>query len=69
MERVVLPAPDHRFTNQSLKDIVRYHVALTQKEEFDPTYFVVLATPEWRTKGVMLVSLDDDDVQCKPDSL
>lgn len=69
MEEVVSRAPCHRFLNKRLEDIVTYHTDLGREQNYDPVYFIVIADPAWRTKGVVLVTLDDDDLECKPDLL
>lgn len=55
------------FHGESLRAIVNSHVELGQRGEFDPTYFIVCAYAECST--VVLVTLDDDDMDCKPDLL
>lgn len=48
---------------------MEYHVGLAQDGQLDSRYLLVVACPEWRTKGVVIVALDDDEMRCKPDRL
>lgn len=65
----VIRPPRHHFPEGRLRDVVEYHVELARDGQFDPKYFMVVACPERRTKGVVIVALDDEDMQCKPDLL
>jgi hypothetical protein len=69
VEGQVVRPPHHRFPGGRLRDIVEYHVELARNGQFDPKYFMVVACLEWRTKGVVIVALDDEEMQCKPDLL
>jgi hypothetical protein len=60
-------APRPRFVGESLRRIVDYHVELGRGGEFDPTYFIVCVYPE--STSVVVVTLDDDELECKPDLL
>lgn len=59
----VKAAPKTIFKN-SLKEVVNYHLTLSQ---FDPRYFLAVTTEDWREKGILVVTLDDDDLDCEPD--
>lgn len=48
---------------------MEYHVGLGREGQFDPKYLIVVACRDWRTKGVVTVALDDEEMQCKPDLL
>jgi hypothetical protein len=48
---------------------VEYHVELAKEAQFDPKYFTEVACHDWRTKGVVIVALDEEEMQCKPDLL
>jgi hypothetical protein len=48
---------------------VEYHVELAKEGQFDPKYFTVVSYRDWRTKGVVIVALDEEEMQCKPDLL
>lgn len=69
IEGQVLRPPRHRFPEGRLRDVVEYHVELAKEGQFDPKYFIEVACREWRTKGVVIVALDDEEMQCKPDLL
>lgn len=65
-DQVRLP-PRRNFHGESLRAIIRYHVELGRQGEFDATYFIVCAYGD--CSSVVLVTLDDDDIECKPDLL
>lgn len=60
----VKPPPTAIFEN-NLKSVIHYHLTLSS---FDPRYFLAATTENWREKGVLVITLDDDDLDCKPDS-
>jgi hypothetical protein len=69
IEGQIVRPPRHRFPEGRLGDIVEYHVGLAKEGQFDPKYFIVVACSEWRTKRVVIVALDDEEMQCQPDLL
>lgn len=69
VEGQVARPPRHRFPGGRLRDVVEYHVELAKEGQFDPKYFTVVACHDWRTKGVVIVALDEEEMQCKPDLL
>jgi len=67
---VRIAAPRSRFVGEPLRAVFDQHLQLIQQEkpEFNPIYFIVTFNRDWQTKGVLLVTLDDDDFECKTDS-
>ncbi|KAK3048645.1 hypothetical protein LTR09_009954 [Extremus antarcticus] len=65
-DMVRLP-PQARFVGASLRQIVTSHLQLGRGGEFDPTYFIVCVHSD--STSVLVVTLDDDDLECKPGSL
>lgn len=65
----VLPPPQSHFVGQPLRAIVDYHVGLARNGRFDPRYIIVAAYRDWESHGVLVVTLNDDDFVCRPDSL
>ncbi|KZV93818.1 hypothetical protein EXIGLDRAFT_716675 [Exidia glandulosa HHB12029] len=63
----VLLAPQSRFVGSALRDVIEYHLTLGDAT-YDPVHFIVAVERDWRSRGVLLVTLDDDDCVCKPDS-
>ncbi|ETS81872.1 hypothetical protein PFICI_06874 [Pestalotiopsis fici W106-1] len=63
----VRPAPQSRFVGQPLRAVFDYHVGLGAQDTFEPRYFIAAVEKDWRVKGVILVTLDDDDLECKVD--
>ncbi|KAK4160449.1 hypothetical protein QBC43DRAFT_270623 [Cladorrhinum sp. PSN259] len=65
-------APRSSFVGQSLRAIFDYHLEQNEQNEqdppLDPTHFIVAFDKDWKGKGVLLVTLDDDDLECKTDS-
>lgn len=59
--------PRSRFTGQPLRRIIEYHLQLGDSDDFDPRYFIVATNKDWKNNGVLLVTLDDDDLECHPD--
>ncbi|KAL9615687.1 MAG: hypothetical protein Q9160_009335 [Pyrenula sp. 1 TL-2023] len=62
-------APQTHFVGQPLRAVFDYHLELGRQNTFEPTYFVAAVDKEWRRKGVLLVALDDDELDCNVDSL
>ncbi|KAK3713330.1 hypothetical protein LTR37_008522 [Vermiconidia calcicola] len=65
-DMVKLP-PQSRFVGELLQTVVDYHMQLARGGEFDPTYFIVCAYHG--STSVVVVTLDDDEMECKPDRL
>lgn len=65
----VLLSPQPRFMGQPLRAIVDYHVGLVRNGRFDPRYIIVVVYPDWESHGVLVVTLNDDNFICRPDSL
>jgi hypothetical protein len=63
----VRPAPQSRFVGQPLRAAFDYHVDLGTQDTYEPRYFIAAVEKDWRVKGVILVTLDDDDLECKVD--
>ncbi|KAH7317013.1 hypothetical protein B0I35DRAFT_434405 [Stachybotrys elegans] len=63
----VRPAPQSRFVGEPLRAVFDYHLDLGTQNTYDPRYFVVAVGKDWRTEGVVLVTLDDDDLDCVVD--
>ncbi|PQE05740.1 amino acid permease protein [Rutstroemia sp. NJR-2017a BVV2] len=57
-------APQSRFIGQSLRAVFDYHIDLAAQKTFEPFYFIAAVEKDWQTKGVILVTLDDDDGDC-----
>ena len=49
----------------SLQSLVDFHLNSTVPEGFDPCWFLVVTDRDWRSNGVLLVTLSDDEG--KPD--
>lgn len=45
----------------SLRDLIDHHLGTTVQEGFDPNLFLVITDPEWKRKGILVVTLGDDD--------
>ncbi|KAH9842593.1 uncharacterized protein C8Q71DRAFT_209705 [Rhodofomes roseus] len=63
-------APQPHFVGQPLRAVFDSHLQLADlhDNQYDPTYFIVAIEQNWRDRGVLLVALDDDDLECKVDS-
>jgi len=59
--KVVRPAPEPHFVSQSLKAVYDSHLQLGAQGEFDPIFFVVVVEKNWKERGVLLVTLENDD--------
>ena len=68
-EGIVRRAPRSKFTEEPLQAIVDYHLELGRSGEYHPTYFIVAVHQDWKSKGVIVVTLDDDELECRPDLL
>ncbi|KAI5253511.1 hypothetical protein E4T42_02914 [Aureobasidium subglaciale] len=55
------------FESGSLNEIISHHVVVCEAEHLDPRYIIVVANEDWKKSGVVMVTLDDDDLECKPD--
>ncbi|KAK4221105.1 hypothetical protein QBC38DRAFT_143106 [Podospora fimiseda] len=64
-------APRPRFVGASLQDIYDHHLKQNEQNNqdppLDPTHFIVAFTKDWKEKGVLLVTLDDHNLECKTD--
>ena len=40
---------------------------MASEGNFDPCYFVVVLSDNWKNEGRLPVTLDDDNLECKPD--
>ncbi|KAL3420324.1 hypothetical protein PVAG01_08823 [Phlyctema vagabunda] len=60
-------APRPRFLGDNLRAVFDYHLQLGTEGVFDPVYFLVAIDRDWENKGVLIVTLDDDDLECKVD--
>jgi hypothetical protein len=62
----VLLAPQHSFSKQPLLAVFDYHLENGENEKpFSPIYFLVAVDEEFEGNGVLLVTLDDDEMECK----
>ncbi|KAI0549783.1 hypothetical protein F4679DRAFT_251273 [Xylaria curta] len=61
-------APQPRFVDQPLRAVFDYHLELGAQNTFEPRYFIAAVDKAWKAKGVILVTLDDDDLDCNVDS-
>ncbi|KAI1182562.1 hypothetical protein F5B17DRAFT_449499 [Nemania serpens] len=64
----VRPAPQPRFVGQPLRAVLDYHLELGTQDTFEPRYFIAAVEKSWQTRGVILVTLDDDELDCNVDS-
>ncbi|KAI1165863.1 hypothetical protein F5B18DRAFT_608994 [Nemania serpens] len=64
----VRPAPQPRFVGQPLRAALDYHLELGTQDTFEPRYFIAAVEKSWQTSGVILVTLDDDELDCNVDS-
>ncbi|KND92804.1 hypothetical protein TOPH_02828 [Tolypocladium ophioglossoides CBS 100239] len=58
-----------RFVGETLQAIVDYHLEHCHGEEYDPIRFIVAVSKDWNEDGVLLVTLDDDELACQPDKI
>jgi hypothetical protein len=73
---IVQLAPEPRFVSQSLRAIYDSHLELGAQGDFDPVHFIVVVDQDWKTSGVLLVTLENDDeppavssFMCKPEGV
>jgi hypothetical protein len=69
-------APEPRINSQSLRAVYDRHLELGVQGEFDPVHFAVVVDQDWKTSGVLLVTLEDDDeppavssFMCRPEGI
>ncbi len=60
--------PHHTYISRPLRAVFDYHIELGREGDFDPKYFIVATKQDWKAEGVLLVTLDDDDLECNVDS-
>ncbi|KAI1823320.1 hypothetical protein F4861DRAFT_334462 [Xylaria intraflava] len=58
--RSARPAPQPRFVGQPLRAVFDYHLEMVTQNAFEPVYFIVAVEKDWKSKGVILVTLRDD---------
>ncbi|KAI1130676.1 hypothetical protein F5Y10DRAFT_289072 [Nemania abortiva] len=61
-------APRPRFVGQPLRAVFDYHLELGTQNTFEPRYFIAAVEKAWQSRGVILVTLDDDELDCNVDS-
>ncbi|KAM0148463.1 hypothetical protein ACHAPG_009972 [Botrytis cinerea] len=64
-------APQPRFIGQPLRAVFDYQIDLAAQNIFEPFYFIAVVEKDWKTKGVVLVTLnklDAEDSNCDVDS-
>ena len=62
-------APRPKFVAEPLRAVFDYHLELGRAGVYDPTYFVAATSRDWRSEGVLVVTLDtDDELDCNVDS-
>lgn len=49
----------------SLKSLIDFHLTTTVSDGFDPNLFLIVTDPNWRQKGLTIITLGDDEG--KPD--
>lgn len=57
-------APQPRFIRQPLRAVFDHHVEMRTRDaalEFDPKHFIVVVDEAWQRKGVLMVTLDDEE--------
>ncbi|KAL1864936.1 hypothetical protein Plec18167_009609 [Paecilomyces lecythidis] len=64
----VRPAPRPRFVGQPLRAVFDYHLEVVKQKTYEPRYFIAAVDKDWRAKGVILVTLDDDELEGNVDS-
>lgn len=57
--------PQYKFVDEPLQSVVDHHLELGKEGEFDAQYFAVCVYADSWT--VVIVTLDDEDLQCEPD--
>ena len=66
-DSVRLP-PQARFAGEPLRAVYDYHLQLGSESGLDPIYFIVATHKDWKKHGVLLVTLDDDELVRNVDS-
>lgn len=64
----VKPAPHVAFPGSDLKQVIDYHISLGFVPGYDYRWFLAVTSTDWRKTGILIVTLDDDDMECKPDA-
>lgn len=68
-ESKVRLAPRCKFVGEPLRAVFDYHLELGREGAYDPTYFIAAISRDWRTEGVLVVTLDNDEqLDCDVDS-
>ncbi|KAK4182602.1 hypothetical protein QBC35DRAFT_444904 [Podospora australis] len=62
---VRLAAPRYRFVGEPLRAVYDYHLEQNppsaREHSLDPIHFVVACSRDWKTQGVLVITLDDED--------
>lgn len=66
-DNYVVLAPQSKFISGPLTKVVDYHVQMTMNGQYEPRHFLAVADKDWEDKGILIVTLDDDDRECKTD--
>jgi hypothetical protein len=66
-DHMIKAPPRSQFDSATLKVVVEYHAQLRLGGEYDPTFFLVCTDPD--SFSVLVVTLDDEDREPKPDML
>jgi hypothetical protein len=62
--------PRNDFCDQPLRASFQHHInEVAHRREFYPFYFAALVTQDWENSAVLLVTLSDDNDECKVDKL
>lgn len=62
-------APRCKFVGEPLRAVFDYHLELGRAGAYDPTYFIAAISRDWRSDGVLVVTLEtDDELDCDVDS-
>jgi hypothetical protein len=62
-------APQPRFIGQPLRAVFDHHLQyIEENHDYERTYFIAAVDRDWMSRGVLLVTLDDDDLECVVDS-
>ncbi|KAI0506309.1 hypothetical protein F5B22DRAFT_624395 [Xylaria bambusicola] len=54
-------APQARFVGQPLRAVFDYHLELAKQITYESEYFIAAVDKDWRARGVILVTLNDDN--------
>ena len=57
----MFPAPQSH--HPDLDAVVQYHRSLDKAGKWDPNYFAIAETPEWREKGILAVTMNHYDYE------